>query len=440
MATPKEQDKFIWGDLQDFLELKVSEIPHNGNDTLQSVGVLYSEIFYYLNALYRVYLLKGMYRAGYYNMDSIINTMENTMEGSPLLCLSDLDGWGEDYDEFDLYGTPVYAKDRLDEFTNYSVYFKKPSQTDFEIMQPLEFLAIGFYPKSNFIYAESQNWNFIIAHENIHYNENLEIKDPNIKKWSDNEFQKLCKELSNIEQETYRDVICNMGRKYDERNSYEVKLTKVILLHPTYLHRRKENKTASQSILKSMRKEAETFGISRVVSIEEFLAPYNIDKHSLNENWEEHVKWIVGELEKEYKFLKFRKYPTLYNDSLRDIREAKAQSDREQLTESDKREIAMKIGRGTEGLLKALYLLENNGYPEMPTYDTFLTGLRDSIISNFGDDVFEDLENIRFYRNIVSHPNSTPIKRFDLLKLVNASDQFAQLFRLRYVDKKPDLD
>ena len=183
-------------------------------------------------------------------------------------------------------------------------------------------------------------------------------------------------------------------------------------------------------------------GIGLVVSIQDLLANFlGIDLRSLNDDWRKHVDYVTETLEREYRFLKFRKYPSLYREAKREIEEAKAESSMSEVTRKKKIEIVRGIGRGTEMLLKAIHVLESDEDADKLTMDSFLTKNREKIISEFGEDIYQDLKKIQEYRNKVSHSETDiRIQMLELIKIVNMAVQFLQLFRMKYVEKYTDLD
>lgn len=425
MKSPKSYNPIL-GQLPELLSLKVTDIPHLGSDSLESIGNLYSEIVWYIGAMYRAYIAKGLFKAGYIDKESIEEIINDDNSDFSIFDFED------DYmmDPFGKIENLADIGQRFNVDKMYLFFFKRPKdEEELKIQHTFEFLLVGLYPMNKYVAYGSDIPLFFDVEEDVHFS------NPD---WSgaDFGFKKTCETLSNIRESELYGFLNTLGVGDEKKSGRQIKITRAVILHPLRL------KKINSEVINSMKKEAESMGIGLVVSIQELLANYlGIDVISLDDEWQEQIDFVMQTLENEHKFLKFRRYPALYRDAKRDIEEAEAESSMAELTRNNRINIVARIGRGTEKLLKALHLLESNEDPEGLTIDGFLTRNREKIILEFGEDVFLELKEIQRYRNQVSHSETDiQIPMLELIKVVNNAVQFLRLFRMRYIEKYTDLD
>lgn len=66
--------KAIMGNLPELLDLKISDIPHLGSDTLRGITNLYGEIVWYINELLYGYITLGLSKARYIDFEPIFSS------------------------------------------------------------------------------------------------------------------------------------------------------------------------------------------------------------------------------------------------------------------------------------------------------------------------------------------------------------------------------
>ena len=423
--------KAIMGDLPELLDLKISDIPHLGSDTLRGITNLYSEIVWYINELLYGYITLGLYKARYIDFERFLENMDDYI--SDEIEISDLEmktyAIGEATWRFLKLSPPIGLLDRFEMEKEYMAFWKLPKNIEEALNQQVfEMLLVVLYPRNNY---------------------SIGLMDEDIPDWFNEMRESYAKQKGqDFVETTFKDKIAeyiqNVGLSYENDSNaaifgskeYKFKVSTAVVLHPLFLNR------VSSFRVDNIKKHAESEGIGIVGSVQELLSKYiGVDISSLNEEWEAVIKSVTNTLEGEYKFLRFRRYPTLYKEAKRDIEEAKALSTMTELTNKGRIDIIAQIGRGTEKLLKALHLLESDEEPGKMTFDGFLTRNRDKIISLFGEDLFTELQKIQAYRNKVSHSDTdVNIPMLDLIKIANYAHQFLQLFRIRYVEKYTNLD
>ena len=433
MNTSKGYDS-IFGELPDLLDLRIADIPHLGSDTLKLTGSLYGRIVWYLGILYDSYIDAGLFRAGYLDIKRIEDIIHDDIihDDASDFSIFDVD---EDVvlEEFSLERAEVSAPDIGDWFNEnkiYSLFFKRPkSDEELQNQHTFEFMAVGLYPLEKYLYTASGQFLMFDVREQVHFKD---TSVPLIK----SDFKQTCESLLGIKETDLYKFLNTIGAGCEKRGDCQIRITRAIVVYPLFL------KSTDSQRMDSMKREAESMGIGLVVSIQDLLANFlGIDLRSLNDDWRKHVDYVTETLEREYRFLKFRKYPSLYREAKREIEEAKAESSMSEVTRKRRIEIVREIGRGTEMLLKAIHLLESDEEADKLTFDGFLTKNVEKINSRFGEDIFQDLKDIRDCRNKVSHSETDiQIQMPELIKIVNKAVQFLQFFRLFYVEKYTDLD
>ena len=426
MITAKGYNSIL-GELPDLLDLKIADIPHLGSDTLKLMGSLYGKVVWYLGALYDSYIAAGLFRAGYLDIGWVKDILLDNISNLSIFDLDEDDA----VEEFSMkrvgFSSPCTGG-LYDENKIYSLFFKRPeSEEELQNRHTFEFLAVGLYPLDKYLYTDPDPSAMFTVRETVYFQH---------KSMSDSSFKRTCESLASIKELELYEFLNTIGAGGEKKGDCQIKITRVIVVHPLL------SKSIRDQWMDSMRKEAESMGIELVVSIQDLLANYlGIDLRSLNDDWRAQIDDDTETLEREYRFLKFRKYPTLYREAKREIEEAKAESSMSEVTRKKKIEIVRGIGRGTEMLLKAIHVLESDEDADKLTMDSFLTKNREKIISEFGEDIYQDLKKIQEYRNKVSHSETDiRIQMLELIKIVNMAVQFLQLFRMKYVEKYTDLD
>ena len=420
--------KAIMGDLPELLDLKISDIPHLGSDTLRGITNLYSEIVWYTNELLYAYITLGLSKARYIDFERFLENIDDYINDE--IDIYDLEG--EIYSvveaSFPDLGIPMGLIDRFEMEKKYMFFWKLPKNKEEALNQEVfELLLIMLYPRDNYSIGLDDLVSETLIHMRAIYSKQKgqDFVETTFKDKIDEYIQNV-----RLRFEKYSNSAI-FGSK-----EHKFKVSTAVVLHPLFLNQ------DSSFRVDNIKKHAESEGVGIVGSIQELLSKYlGVDISSLNEEWERMVETVTNSLEISYKFLRFRKYPTLYKEAKRDIEEARALSTISEITKKGRIDIITQIGRGTEKLLKALHLLESNEEPGKMTFDGFLTKNRDKIIYLFGEDVFTELQKIQAYRNKVSHSDTdVNIPMLDLIKIANYAHQFLQLFRIRYVEKYTNLD
>ena len=94
-------------------------------------------------------------------------------------------------------------------------------------------------------------------------------------------------------------------------------------------------------------------------------------------------------------------------------------------------EVAWRTGNACEGMLRILYHMYKRKEPEEKGFGFLLEGLRREIHTEFGNDVLNDLEYIKEWRNIADHPTQREITFEVAAKVIKKLNCFKNYFSIK---------
>lgn len=197
---------------------------------------------------------------------------------------------------------------------------------------------------------------------------------------------------------------------------------------PNYVivHPRLPRKT-KQAFMRTKEHVKQRVGEDVCLSTGQFIARFIPDeaKRSVVEaNWEVLRNKILGTLQKEWPIL----VHSIHDKQLADIR-ARLRKARLTYEWGTDLENAIKdAGVCCEGLLQILHAIYPKKIEDKMEFNDLLCSLRDEIIEEFGDDIYNDLNLIREWRNKVLHPPVTRPDTQDALKVITKAELFHDLF------------
>ncbi len=164
-----------------------------------------------------------------------------------------------------------------------------------------------------------------------------------------------------------------------------------------------------------------------LLSTHELLSLLALDREKFEADWSNLREKAVEKLKEKYPFLAIHDEIWRIRRAERDIKEARAKIARESLREVDCEEIIRNVGLSIESLLGVLYHWFRHAVPPDMTFGQLLNSLRDDIINEFGEDMYNDLAFIAEKRNLASHPKPVKLSYEDVLKVVKKAELFQRL-------------
>jgi HEPN domain-containing protein len=159
----------------------------------------------------------------------------------------------------------------------------------------------------------------------------------------------------------------------------------------------------------------------------EFLSMLAIDRTEFDAEWSGLRAKALEILKEDYEFLVLYEEKEVIHEAQKDMKEAEIDIEEEKYRDS-----VGKAGRACEGMLRVLYYAyKKKPAEERASLDSMLNELREEILDDFGDDVFNDLNYIRQWRNAAVHPRPQEIKPEIAVKVIRKAQLFQELFFLK---------
>jgi len=166
-----------------------------------------------------------------------------------------------------------------------------------------------------------------------------------------------------------------------------------------------------------------------LLSVDEFVGRFVSDterKHILLENWCAIRDAVLESLHKEFPML-------VYASKIQQLVQTgeRLKASRREFEAGNLEHAIRDAGFACETLLSILYYREKGKEPENLTFNDLLSSVKEVIETEFGSLVYHDLEFIRDWRNVVSHPQK---KAYTLdsnitLQVISRSEVFYELFK-----------
>lgn len=198
-----------------------------------------------------------------------------------------------------------------------------------------------------------------------------------------------------------------------------------IVVHPVTYSQAKEKHPDK---LRELRNALSDENVS-LLSTDEFVgrfAPDTERKHILLENWCAIRDTVLENLRKEFPIV-------VYASKIQQLMQTgeRLKASRRECEACDLEHAIRDAGFACESLLSVLYYKEKGKEPENLTFNDLLISVKEVIETEFGPLVYSDLEFIRDWRNIVSHPQKTAyaLDSKITLQVVSRSEIFYELFK-----------
>ena len=194
-------------------------------------------------------------------------------------------------------------------------------------------------------------------------------------------------------------------------------LSKFIIIDPFLFSAIKDEVTALKQEI------GEKIGRDIVYHPSDFLNVLAIEREEFDKEWSELYSHSLKYLKGKYKFLALFEERRIIYDVQENIRKAELN-----MRKREYEEVAWRTGNACEGMLRILYHMYKRKEPEEKGFGFLLEGLRREIHTEFGNDVLNDLEYIKEWRNIADHPTQREITFEVAAKVIKKTQLFQELF------------
>lgn len=195
----------------------------------------------------------------------------------------------------------------------------------------------------------------------------------------------------------------------------------VFVIHPRLTRKAKEAFIRTKEGVKNI------VGQDIVFSTGQFACRFIADEEKrklIEANWQNLREKILRDFQKEW--------PILINS----VHEKQLAESREQLRKArltfelgnDLRGAVLEAGIASEGILKILHSVYGKETGEKMDFNDYLCDVRDTIIEDYGKDIYSDLDFLREWRNKTAHPPMTVPNRTEALKVLTKAELFQDLF------------
>lgn len=194
-----------------------------------------------------------------------------------------------------------------------------------------------------------------------------------------------------------------------------------VVVHPSL------SRLAKKTFKRTKERMKQIAGQDVVLSTGQFVSkfiPQESKRKIVEANWEVLREKILGNLLKEWKILVY----SVHEKQLSQIRERLRKARLKFELGLDLEESIKDAGICCEGLLQILHSIYPKKTTEKMEFYELLCSLRDEIIEGYGEDVYNDLDMIREWRNKVLHPPVTKPDFDTTLKIITKAELFHELF------------
>jgi len=200
-----------------------------------------------------------------------------------------------------------------------------------------------------------------------------------------------------------------------------------VVVHPRLSRKIKKIFMRTKERVKQIR------GQDIVLSTGEFVSNFIPDEGKrkiVEANWEVlREKILRGMLQKEWPILVY----SIHDQLISDIRERLEKTRLKFGLGRDMEESIKDAGIACEGLLQILHSIYPKKFGEKMEFYDLLCNLKEIIIEEFGQDIYDDLDLIREWRNKVLHPPVTKPDVRTTLKIITKAELFHELFHEKII-------
>lgn len=195
----------------------------------------------------------------------------------------------------------------------------------------------------------------------------------------------------------------------------------VFVIHPRLSRKAKEAFIRTKEMMKQV------VGQDIVFSPGQFATRFIPDENRrqlVEENWGSLRERILANFQKEWRILIYSIHDKQLSESRDQLRKARLKFE----SGNDYQGSVLDAGIACEGLLKILHSVFPKIIKDRMDFSDYLCDVRDIIIEDYGEDIYNDLEFIREWRNNVAHaPITIPTSNI-ALKVLTKSELFQALF------------
>jgi hypothetical protein len=359
-----EEELPVYGNFLRFYKIELGLLPISKGTPLFRVGSLYSRLKGLHCGMLHAYVMQAMFKSGFMNLYVVEEAKDEYVPDE-----AEALEWGRDYMEHTIsdYMFGFFDKEHLELCVN--------TENPKEAINVLSVCA-DFPPRK------------------------LE---------ADNLIEKL-------EEEKLDQINSDTGVDYLASSSVEC-IADFIIIDPLLFRTRKEE-------VNSLKQEiADKMGKDIVYHPSEFLSQLAIDRTDFDAEWSSLHRKAVENLKEEYEFLVLCEENETVHEVQEEMRMAENYIERENYEEA-----VWRGGKACEGLLHVLYHTYKKKQAEEEGFNSLLTALREEILDDFKEDVFNDLDYIREQRNRADHAKKQKIMPEDAVKVVRKAQLFQELF------------
>ena len=212
------------------------------------------------------------------------------------------------------------------------------------------------------------------------------------------------------------DEVQHLLKKFDKSCS------NYVLVHPKLARQDKKR------FMEVKEKMKQTIGQDLVLSTGEFVAkliPDDEKRHIIEENWNALRERIVKDLRKKWPFLIYAADAQQMSNVNELIRESKIKYETHYFEDAIK-----DAGVACESLLQILYsVYVSKKTPEELEFYELLCELKEVLTEKFGNNIYQDLDFIRIWRNNVVHPKREKPNDIITLQVITKAKLFHELFK-----------
>jgi hypothetical protein len=194
-----------------------------------------------------------------------------------------------------------------------------------------------------------------------------------------------------------------------------------VVVHPRL------SRKAKETFIKTKRRMKQIIGKDIVLSTGEFASKFVPDENKrkmIETNWEVLREKLLNAFKKEWPIIVY----STNEQQLFEIRERLRKVRWKFEMRHDLEEAVRDAGLVCEGLLQILHSMYPKDVKERMDFNELLCDLKETIVKDFGEDIYCDLDLIREWRNKVSHPPITVPNSRIALKIVTKAKLFHELF------------
>ena len=363
-----EEELPVYGNFPRFYKIELGLLPISKGTPLFRVGSLYSRLKEMHCGMLHAYVMQAMLKRGFVNLYVVEEAKDE------------------------------YEKDEAEALENAREYMEEAEYFDKE---HLELCVNTENPK------EAINVLSVCGDFPPHFPSRKSTTDKSIADY-------LIEELKG--EQFQQQIISNTGVDYLALSSVE-HISDFIIIDPLLFRTRKEE-------VKSLKQEIEDkVGKNIVYHPSEFLNLLAIDRTDFDAEWTTRRARAVENLKEEYEFLVLCEENETVHEVQEEMRMAENYIERENYEEA-----VWRGGKACEGLLHVLYHTYKKKQAEEEGFNSLLTALREEILDDFKEDVFNDLDYIREQRNRADHAKKQKIMPEDAVKVVRKAQLFQELF------------